>query len=108
MPFPIRFHWSPSINRSSPDAARFVDLCRYAEMMGVESVHVPIAGDLSQALELALVAGAETKRVRFRIGWDLNGVLASLLGQELKNAWATLRGRLVIHMSFDSDDAVPN
>ena len=108
MSFLIRFHWSPCTNQDSADPARFVDLCRWAEMMGVESVHVPMATDLRRALELAVVAGAETKHVRFRIGWDSNGVLASLLGQELKNAWATLRGRLVIHMRFDSDDAVPN
>src|SRR5262249_24573624 len=108
MPFPIRFHWSPFINQDSPDPARFIEFCRCADTTGVESVHVPMVSDLSQALELAVVAGAKTKHIRFRIGWDFNGVLASLLGQELKNAWATLRGRLVVHMSFCSDEAVLN
>src|SRR6266571_1792668 len=92
---PIRFHWSPYPHESSSDAALFIDLCRRAEAAGVESVHVPVANPLSHAFALATLAGMETAHVRFRIGWDFEGILASLFGHEMKRACAALRGRLI-------------
>jgi alkanesulfonate monooxygenase len=101
---PLRFHWSPHPEEGSYDPARFIGLCRSAEAMGVESVHVPVAGSLSNALALALAAGAETARVRFRIGWDAAGVLASLFGHEMKTACAALPRRLIFHLSFGTEE----
>jgi alkanesulfonate monooxygenase SsuD/methylene tetrahydromethanopterin reductase-like flavin-dependent oxidoreductase (luciferase family) len=105
---PIQFHWSPLPDEDWHDAARFVNLCRCAEESGFESVHVPVASDLSDALALATVAGMETNHVRFRIGWDFDGVLRSLFGREVKEAWTALQGRLIFHMSFGSEDATRN
>jgi hypothetical protein len=70
----------------------------------VESVHVPAATSLSDALALARIAGRETTQVRFRIGWDFRDVLASLLGRELKDACDALPGRLIVHMIFGSGE----
>jgi alkanesulfonate monooxygenase SsuD/methylene tetrahydromethanopterin reductase-like flavin-dependent oxidoreductase (luciferase family) len=105
---PIQFHWSPLPDEGSRDAARFVDLCHCAEASGFASVHVPVTSCLSDALALATVAGIGTNRVRFRIGWGVDGVLASRFGREMKEAWTTLQGRLIFHMSFGSEDAARN
>ena len=104
----IEFHWSPYPDDNSEDTTEFVDLCSCAEAYGFESVHVPRATCLSKALALARAAGLETARVRFRIGWDFESVLASLLGPEMKEAWAALEGRLIFHMSFTNEATVRN
>lgn len=98
----LRFHWSPSPGSSPPDAAEFIDLCREAEQAGIESIHLPVRDSLSNALALAAAAGAETARIAFRIGWDVEGVLASLLGRELLRVSRLLPGRLILHMGFPS------
>lgn len=104
----IQFHWSPLPDKCSRDAAQFVDLCRCAEASGFESVHVPVASDLSDALALAIAAGVETNHIKFRIGWNFEEVLRSLFGRKMKEAWVTLQGRLIFHMNFDSEDAARN
>lgn len=87
-----------------PDAAPFVDLCRSVESQGIESIHVPLANSLSDALTLAIAAGMETAQVKFRIGWNFPAVLASLRGHDMKNAWAALPNRLVFHLHFGHSD----
>ncbi len=101
---PLRFHWSPPPEECSPDAARFIGLCRSAESLGVESVHVPLAASLSDALALAIAAGMETAQVRFRIGWDFPAVVASLRGHDMKNAWTALPNRLVFHFRSEETE----
>jgi len=101
----LRFHWSPSPGDSPPSIAAFVDLCREAEQAGIESIHLPVRDSLSNALALAAAAGSETDRIAFRIGWDIEGVLESLLGRELLRVSELLPTRLIIHMSFPSAPA---
>jgi hypothetical protein len=97
---PIRFHWSRRRDGNSDGVDEFVRFCHDAEAVGVESVHVPIESSLSDALALARAAGKHASSVRFRIGWDFGGVLASLSGRELLTTWDALQGRLIVHMSF--------
>jgi len=52
--------------------------------------------------------GQETTRVRFRVGCNFRGILASLSGCELKKAWETLGTRLIIHIIFDGDELTRN
>ncbi|HEV2687746.1 MAG TPA: hypothetical protein VGV35_04305, partial [Bryobacteraceae bacterium] len=95
-------------DEGSGDTGEFIRICRDAEAAGIESVHVPIASPLSDALALATAAGTEVPHVGFRIGWHFDGVLASLVGRELKKAWETLGGRLIIHMSLGGDEPAVN
>ena len=101
---PIKIHWSPRADDGSLDAAAFIDLCRCAEVCGFESVHIPVTSDLSTGFALASDAGRSTARLKFRIGWDFESVLASLFGREMKEAWETLDHRLIFHMSFRNEE----
>ena len=105
---PLRFHWSAYPEDSLCDAAMFLNLCHDAERVGVESVAVPIATCLSDALELATATGQEAARVRFRVGCDFRGILASLYGRDLSKACETLGKRLIIHIIFDGDEEARN
>jgi alkanesulfonate monooxygenase SsuD/methylene tetrahydromethanopterin reductase-like flavin-dependent oxidoreductase (luciferase family) len=102
----LKFHWSTYPDENSDDDARFVDLCRCAEAYGLESVHVPRATCLSDALTLARAAGQKTTRIKFRIGWGFDRIIASLRGREMREAGAALEGRLVFHMSFGDEDTI--
>jgi alkanesulfonate monooxygenase len=105
---PLRFHWSACAGDGLGEPVAFLHICRDAERLGVESVHVPIASYLPDALELAVSAGQETERVRFRVGCDFNRILASLTGRELKKAAEALGSRLIIHMAFDAVEPAGN
>jgi len=105
---PLRFHWSACAGDGLGEPVAFLHICRDAERLGVESVHVPIATYLPDALELAVSAGRETERVRFRVGCDFNRILASLTGRELKKAAEALGSRLIIHVAFDAVEAAGN
>jgi hypothetical protein len=105
---PLTFHWSPSLVDSAPDPETFTAACRAAEAAGFESVHVPARICFSEALRLATAAGNEALDIKFRIGWDFAGALASLRGAELKNAWEVLQGRVIVHMSFGSEEPARN
>jgi hypothetical protein len=82
-------------------AAEFLQLCQEAERLGIDSIHIPVSDSLSDALALAASTGIATKRIGFRIGWGVDGVLGSLRGRDLLEASRVLPGRLIIHMSFD-------
>ena len=102
----IRFHWSaPTFEASRGD---FIRLCHEAENAGLESIHVPAAGSLTDALALAVAAGAETPRIRFRVGWDAASVLATLTGLELIKTWESLKGRIIIHMILGNSETRVN
>jgi alkanesulfonate monooxygenase SsuD/methylene tetrahydromethanopterin reductase-like flavin-dependent oxidoreductase (luciferase family) len=101
----LRFHWSAC---ASDEPVAFLPICRDAERLGLESVHIPIATPLPDALALAVSAGRETERIRFRVGCDFNRILASLTGRELKIATEALGSRLIIHMAFDVEDSARN
>ena len=101
---PLRFHWSAHPGDQVYDQATFFRMSLDAETAGVESLRVPIAADLSDALNLAVVVGRETTRVKFRVGGDFAEILRSLSGRELKEAWETLGARLIVHMSFESEN----
>jgi hypothetical protein len=89
-----------------PDA--FVRKCRDAEAAGIESLHLPHTNCLSDALKLAVTAGQETSRLGFRVGRDFSGVMLSLTGRELREAFESLGGRLIVHMSFHGEDPSRN
>ncbi len=102
----IRFHWSqPTFESSRGD---FIRLCHEAENAGLESIHVPGGGSLTDALAMALAAGKGTSRIRFRIGWDAAGVLATLTGRELIETWEALNGRLIVHMILGNSEPRTN
>jgi alkanesulfonate monooxygenase len=105
---PLRFHWSACAGDGLGGPVAFLSLCRDAERVGLESVHVPIAIPLPDALELAVSAGRETERIRFRVGCDFNRILASLTGRSLKTASEALGSRLVIHMAFNAVESAGN
>jgi alkanesulfonate monooxygenase SsuD/methylene tetrahydromethanopterin reductase-like flavin-dependent oxidoreductase (luciferase family) len=102
---PLRFHWSAC---AGDEPIAFIPICRDAERLGLESVHIPIATPLPDALALAVSAGLETERIRFRVGCDFTRILASLTGRELKIAAEALGSRLIIHMAFDAEDPAKN
>jgi hypothetical protein len=97
---PIELHWSLSFDNHPPDASGFTEACRAAEAAGFVSIHVPARTCGSEALRLAIGAGAQSYTIRFRVGWDFGASLASLRGRELQEAWNILRGRLVVHLMF--------
>jgi alkanesulfonate monooxygenase SsuD/methylene tetrahydromethanopterin reductase-like flavin-dependent oxidoreductase (luciferase family) len=105
---PLQFHWSACAGDGLGEPIAFLRICRDAERVGLESVHVPIATHLADALKLAVSAGRETERIRFRVGCDFNRVLASLTGRELKKASQALGSRLIIHLAFDAGEAAGN
>jgi len=78
---PLRFHWSPYSDGNACDAASFLDLCRSAETLGIESVEVADAP----------AAAAQTASIRFRIG----------LSGEIKRAAEILGRRLIVHVKWD-------
>jgi alkanesulfonate monooxygenase len=100
----IRFHWSPCRDEDLHDAGRLLDICQQAESAGIDSIRVPIANALPEALAVAVLAGRETAHVRFRIGWDFSEVLASLTGRDLKNASDALGDRLNVHMRLGEEE----
>jgi alkanesulfonate monooxygenase SsuD/methylene tetrahydromethanopterin reductase-like flavin-dependent oxidoreductase (luciferase family) len=70
----------------------------------MESVHVPIASCLPEALELAVMAASETCQVKCRIGWNFSAIMASLPGRELRRVWEIVGNRLIVHMIFDGTE----
>src|SRR3954471_19114560 len=95
---PLRFHWSSDADGDPRDTALFAGLCDRAEAAGIESIHIPIGVSLPDALSLAVLAGAKTTRVRFRIGWEFGDLLASMRGSQLLEAWESLGDRLIVHL----------
>ena len=105
---PIELHWSLSFDNNPQDASGFTEACRAAEAAGFASIHVPVRTCASEALRLAIGAGAQSDAIRFRIGWDFGASLASLRGRELQQAWSILRGRLIVHLMVGVGEAAEN
>src|SRR5277367_347208 len=94
---PLRIHWSaPSY--PSP----FIEWCDHSERYGIESVNIPVF-DVSAALKLAATVGAAASRIQFRIGWSADAELPSEFGQQLRDAWDTLDGRIIVHVHLAGD-----
>src|SRR5882672_12280914 len=66
MAFTTSFHWSaPSARTCEP--ARFVDVCRRAASAGFESVDIPHAPSIAEAIALAAAAAGAIRDLRFRV-----------------------------------------
>jgi alkanesulfonate monooxygenase SsuD/methylene tetrahydromethanopterin reductase-like flavin-dependent oxidoreductase (luciferase family) len=103
---PFQFHWSSDSSAGWHDTDHFLALCADAEQLGLDSVHVPAANNLSSAFELAILTGRQGSRIKLRIGCGLEQVLASLTGRDLSNAWQELGSRLIVHLTFPEPDPV--
>jgi alkanesulfonate monooxygenase len=103
--FSTRFHWGSPADQTWRDPIRFIDVCRRAEQAGFESVQVPVASRLAEALTLAMAAATETRDVRFRIACECSGMPDPLWGTELRDACAALEGRLILHVGLGDDGA---
>ena len=103
----LSFHCSSCSADDAANPAEFVSRCRAAEAAGFDSIHIPRSISLPDALELAVLAGSESSRLRFRVGWEFAGILASLRGSDVIHAWDALGGRLILHLRIGADDFGP-
>ena len=107
MAFTTSFHWGAPADRRRHEPARFVDVCRRAASAGFESVEIPQAPGIADAIALAAAAAGAIGDVRFRFTCPTPQSLASALADErLTEACTALEGRLILHVKMDDDDCV--
>ena len=101
------FHWGAPADRTWREPARFVDACRRAASAGFESIDVPQAPGIADAIALAAAAAGAIRDVRFRLTCPTPAALVSVLADgTLKDARAALEGRLILHVKMDDDDCL--
>jgi len=101
------FHWGAPADRRRHEPGRFVDVCRRAATAGFESVEIPQAPGIAEAMTLAAAAAGAIGDIRFRFTCPTPDSLASAVADErLKDACAALAGRLILHVKMDDDDCL--
>jgi hypothetical protein len=112
MAFATSFHWGAPADPTWREPARFVDVCRRAASAGFESIDIPHAPGVAEAIALAVAAAGAIPDLRFRVTC---APPASLLGaaladervkDTLKDAVAALERRLILHVKINDDDCV--
>ena len=94
MAFTTSFHWGAPADRTWREPARFVDVCRRAARAGFESVDIPRAPGIAEAIALAAAAAGAIRDVRFRLTCPTPASLGAALADErLKDACAALIAR---------------
>jgi hypothetical protein len=107
MAFATSFHWSNPADRAWREPARLVDLCRRAARAGFESVDIPQAPGIAEAIALAAAVAGAIRDLRFRVTCATPASLgAALADKSLKDACAALEGRLILHVKINDDDCV--
>jgi alkanesulfonate monooxygenase len=100
MGLPLRFHWNPAAG-NWPETGALIDVCRYAEECGIESVLVNMESTRDDPLAPFVVTGSATRRIRFMAGCGTGSISAVLFAQQINAVLGLLPGRIFIYIPFD-------